>query len=259
MRQIKRYKFSYQTIVTYRSMVWCYHFMLRCTPREESFQRLKEHQLHLMSPAVINSDKDVFGNTIHYGFLNEAHDIFVVSSNGVVECSEYKIEDSAPKAIYLAATHLTAPSAELSKFNASIDATGSPLQIAQSLSSALHNYMTYSAGATTITTTAAEGFNFREGVCQDFSHILIAMCRERAIFARYIVGFVVGTGQTHAWVEVWCDGVWYGVDPTHHRMVEDGYIKLAHGRDAADCSVVRGSKQGLALHITQIRVVVEEI
>ncbi len=254
----RRYKFSYQTIVTYRSMVSTYHFLLRCTPSNADFQRLKEHQLHLMAPAVISSDVDIFGNLFHYGYLNEGHDIFVVASNGVVECGEYKIEDLAPKAFYKADTHLTQGSSAISQFNRSVEASGSPLEVSLVLAEALHSYMTYSPGATSILTTAAESFDLAAGVCQDFSHILLVMCRERAIFARYVVGFVMGTGETHAWVEVWCEGAWYGVDPTHNRAAQEGYVKLSHGRDAADCSVIRGSKRGLASHTTQIRVVVEE-
>ncbi|MFI3281383.1 MAG: transglutaminase family protein [Rikenellaceae bacterium] len=259
MAERKRYKFSYQTIVTYQSMVSVYHFMLRCTPCDQPQQRLKEYQLHLMAPATLRRDVDIFGNVIHYGFLNEMHDIFVVASNGVVECGDYKIEESAPKPLFRVASPLTQADSSISAFNRGVDAAGSPLEIAQVLSSAIHHHMSYSAGATSVTTTAAESFAIGAGVCQDFSHILLAMCRERAIFARYVVGFVVGTGETHAWIEVWSDGAWYGVDPTHNRVAEQGYIKLSHGRDAADCSVIRGSKRGMASHTTQIRVVVEEI
>ncbi|MFR9524130.1 MAG: transglutaminase domain-containing protein [Rikenellaceae bacterium] len=259
MTSIKRYKFSYQTIVTYQSMVAAYHFMLRCTPCDLPMQRLKECQLHLLSPAVISRSEDAFGNVIHYGYLNEAHDIFVVASNGVVERGDYRIEDAKPQGFYRAQSHLTHLDSALSQFNRSLEAEGDHFEVAVALSQAVHRRMVYCAGVTSFDTTAAEALSYGEGVCQDFSHILLALCRERAIFARYVVGFVVGTGATHAWVEVWCDGVWRGVDPTHNQVAGDGYIKLSHGRDAADCSVIRGTKKGLAPHATQIRVVVEEI
>ncbi len=259
MERKREYKFSYQTIVTYSSMVSSYHFLLRCTPSEESFQQIKEHQLQLLAPEKITLSRDAFGNVIHYGHLNDRHDLFVVASNGVVACDKYQIEESAPKIIYKTPTHLTLVDAEMLNFNRSVRCSGSTLETAMALSQALFNYMIYMPGKTSVGTTSIESFGMAAGVCQDFSHILIALCRERAIFARYVVGFVVGTGETHAWVEVWCDGVWYGVDPTHNRKVESGYIKLSHGRDADDCSVVRGTMRGSASHSTQIRVVVEEI
>ncbi len=81
----------------------------------------------------------------------------------------------------------------------------------------------------------------------------------RSLHARYVMGYVIGEGETHAWVEVWSDGAWYGVDPTHNCVVESGYIKVAHGRDAADCSVVRGMRKGVSATASQVRVVVEEI
>lgn len=259
MNQRKKYKFSYQTIVSYQNMVSNYHFLLRCTPLNLPFQAIAECQLHLLAPAKITNDQDVFGNNIHYGYLNEAHDIFVVASNGIAECDKYMIEESKPEGFYKAGSHLTFADKALSKFNRDIEATGNDREVALSLCEVLHNHMSYTPGSTLVSTTAAKSFELGEGVCQDFAHILISMCRERDIFARYVVGFVVGTGETHAWVEVWCDGVWWGIDPTHNRLIEEGYIKLAHGRDAADCSVIRGAKRGSSAHSTQIRVVVEEL
>ncbi|MFI3304942.1 MAG: transglutaminase family protein [Rikenellaceae bacterium] len=257
----RRYRYSYQTIERYDSMVTNYHFQLRCTPYAHPFQRLISSQLQLLSGVNVCSSVDTFGNTIDYGTLREPHDLFVVSANGVVECDDYMIEDSTPSHLYRTPTRLTAISPELSKLNLSCITSGTSRDVAELLSHAIFRHMSYTPCATTVTTTAAESFTLTEGVCQDFSHILIALCRERAIFVRYVVGYVIGTGETHAWVEVWSDGVWYGIDPTHDKMIEgaDGYIKVAHGRDAADCSVVRGMRQGITSNTTQIRVMVEEM
>ena len=65
-----------------------------------------------------------------------------------------------------------------------------------------------------------------KGVCQDYSHILIALCRKYKIPARYVVGMIIGEGATHAWVEVYYDGCWYGLDPTHNKEVDDYFIKI---------------------------------
>ncbi|MFI3285487.1 MAG: transglutaminase family protein [Rikenellaceae bacterium] len=259
MNNLKRYKFSYQTIVSYKSMVSAYHFLLRCTPCDIPSQHLSEHQLHLLAPAKISSELDTFGNIIHYGYFNESHDIFVIASNGIVECGDYRIEEPQPKPYYRSESHLTQMDRAIAEFGNSIFCEGTPLEVSLALSSALYDYMSYSPGKTSVSTTASNSFAYAEGVCQDFSHILLALCRNRGFYARYVVGFLIGTGETHAWIEVWSEGVWYGIDPTHNRKVERGYIKLSHGRDASDCSVVRGSKRGLSSHTTQIRVVVEEM
>ncbi len=255
----KRYKFSYQTIITYQSMVSHYHFLLRCTPFDIPCQRIEEQQLHLLAPAKITCQSDTFGNTIHYGYLNEEHDLFVVASNGIIECSRYMVEDKSPMAYYLSETALTRADKAITEFNKSIDSEKDSLATAIAISAKLHAKIKYQSGATSIETSASESFEQGRGVCQDYAHILITLCRQRGVHARYVVGLVVGTGETHAWVEIWSDGRWWGVDPTHDKFIEYDYIKLAHGRDAADTSVVRGVKHGLAAHSTQIRVVVEEL
>ncbi|MFI3304378.1 MAG: transglutaminase family protein [Rikenellaceae bacterium] len=257
----RRYRYSYQTIERYDSMVSNYHFQLRCTPYNLPFQRVEQFQLQLLSGVKMCNSTDTFGNTIYYGMLRECHDLFVVSANGTVECDNYQIEDKTPRKIFLSNTHLTQTSPEISQFNREIIVEGSPKEIAATIAHKIFSVMEYSTAVTNVETTAAQSFEIRAGVCQDYSHILIAMCRERAIFARYVVGYVVGTGETHAWVEVWSDGFWYGVDPTHNKTIEEaeGYIKVSHGRDAADCSVVRGIRRGVTSHTSQIRVMVEEI
>jgi len=54
----------------------------------------------------------------------------------------------------------------------------------------------------------------------------------------------VERGATHAWVEVYHDERWIGLDPTHNRMVDDNYITIAHGRDYRDCMLDIGIFSG---------------
>ena len=98
-----------------------------------------------------------------------------------------------------------------------------------------------------------------KGVCQDYAHILIALCHMDGIGARYVVGFMIGEGATHAWVEIMCGGYWYGLDPTNNLMVDETYIKLSHGRDYNDCTVVRGSFYRQASQHQEVYVSVEEL
>ena len=59
------------------------------------------------------------------------------------------------------------------------------------------------------------------GVCQDYSHIMIALCQMSRIPARYVVGMLMGEGLSHAWVEIYDGGAWRGIDPTNHTIVGD--------------------------------------
>lgn len=105
----------------------------------------------------------------------------------------------------------------------------------------LYQRLSYVQGQTHVGTTAAEAFALSGGVCQDYAHIFVAMCRLAGFPAKYVAGMAVGEGATHAWAEVWQDGAWTAYDPTHDCMADDRYIKLSHGRDFIDCSVDRGS------------------
>ena len=71
------------------------------------------------------------------------------------------------------------------------------------------------------------------------------------IDARYIAGLLGGEGATHAWVEVYQDGRWVGLDPTHNRLVDDSYITIAHGRDYRDCMLDIGIFSGYNVQQSQ--------
>lgn len=256
---MRSYRYSYQTIVRYSSSVSHHHFLLRCTPREDGNQRIVERDINLLSSSHVTNSTDTFGNVIHYGSMVKRHDIFVIASSGIVECGDYCVEDNSPKQIYLAATSMTTCDGKMATFVDRLETKGNPLDQAIAVADAIYHYMSYAPGVTNTETRAADSFRLGVGVCQDFAHILIAMCRRLGIYARYAAGFVVGTGETHAWVEVYENGVWYGIDPTNNLFIVNDYIKVAHGRDAADCSVSRGVHRGIANQNTEVRVTLEPL
>ena len=116
----------------------------------------------------------------------------------------------------------------------------------------------YLPKTTDVNTTAEEAFVQGYGVCQDYAHIYISFLHMAGIPARYVTGFIVGEGESHAWVEVLCNDKWYGFDPTHNRRVNDEYIKIGIGRDAKDCMINRGIMHGGGLHTQKVTVQVKE-
>ena len=98
----------------------------------------------------------------------------------------------------------------------------------------------YSSGETTLQTGASEVLGNRRGVCQDFAHAMIALCRSARVPARYVSGFNVGEGAMHAWVETLCDGAWHAFDPTHGCATSESCVVVAVGRDFRDVSPLRG-------------------
>lgn len=66
----------------------------------------------------------------------------------------------------------------------------------------VYQYMTYTKGVTNVKTTSEEAAALKKGVCQDYAHVMIALCRMEGLTARYVTGFLIGEGESHAWVEV---------------------------------------------------------
>jgi len=122
----------------------------------------------------------------------------------------------------------------------------------------------YETGATAIGVTTDEVLERRSGVCQDYSHLLVALCRANGIPARYVSGYFFAAGddasaagddvalrtvqvQTHAWVEVAVPGAgWWAVDPTNQQPVGERHITIGRGREYDDVPPFRGVYTGEA-------------
>jgi transglutaminase-like putative cysteine protease len=143
---------------------------------------------------------------------------------------------------YLYQSEFTAPDDGLEKFYSELKDRyiGSVSDRAEFFCDILSDLIEYRKGVTTTSTTAAEAFAMRAGVCQDFSHILISLLRMDGIPARYIAGLAFCDGETHSWVEYWTGSRWEGIDPANNCPVNDDYLVISMGRDFRDCAIDRG-------------------
>jgi len=105
----------------------------------------------------------------------------------------------------------------------------------------------FKAGVTHIGTFLDEIIEKRHGVCQDFSHLFIAIARKNGIPTRYVSGYLhqgdgyFGDSQMHAWVEAFVPKVgWVGYDPTNSILANHNHIKVCHGKDYNDCAPLKG-------------------
>ncbi len=108
-------------------------------------------------------------------------------------------------------------------------------------------HLKYESFSTHVHTHMTEVMKDRRGVCQDFAHLLIGLCRALKIPARYVSGYLATdrASATHAWVEVFIPGHgWRGLDPTHNRQTGETYVKIGHGRDYADVPPISGYYHG---------------
>ncbi len=255
---MRRYLYNYRTSIQFSSQVCRHFFKLRCLPCDNACQWVVRHSFSVHTADYIAFDKDVWGNSVQYGSRMDWQDSFDFVSSGEVRLQPYSIHENEVSDIFRLQSALTRISPEMKEF-AEMTSCRTVLERAVDYSHRIFEYMCYSPGVTNPRTTAADAFVQRSGVCQDYAHILIALCRANGIPARYVDGFIQGEGETHAWVEVYDKGAWWGIDPTNDVFIEYGYIKLSHGRDANDCPVNRGVFTGTAMQNTSIQVVVNEI
>ena len=129
------------------------------------------------------------------------------------------------------------------------------------LARSIHAEYTYDTRATIVTTPLAEVLAHRRGVCQDFAHLMLAVCRAVGVPARYVSGYLYtekpseGNGAMHAWTEAYIPSCgWIGFDPTHGLLVDHQYVKVAVGRTYADVPPTRGMFRGPQEHSIAVRV-----
>jgi transglutaminase-like putative cysteine protease len=132
---------------------------------------------------------------------------------------------------------------------------------ARALMEDVHARVAFRPGATTTEVTAAEAFARGAGVCQDHAHIVLSAARAADIPARYVSGYL-HTGKaaepaSHAWVEVFEDGGWLGIDPANGVLADDRYVRVAAGLDYEDVAPVRGVRLGEAAERLDVRVDVQ--
>ncbi|MCO8125259.1 transglutaminase family protein [Stieleria sp. TO1_6] len=99
----------------------------------------------------------------------------------------------------------------------------------------VNSHLDYTPGSTNTSTTATDVLLQRTGVCRDYAHLAVSLCRGIGIPARYVCGYAVGLQPPdfHGFMEAFLDGRWYLFDPT--KLAETtGLVRIGVGRDAAD-------------------------
>jgi transglutaminase-like putative cysteine protease len=135
-------------------------------------------------------------------------------------------------------------------------------QAARALMRFVHGHLAYLPASTNVHTHVREVLAQRRGVCQDFAHVMLGLCRALKMPARYVSGYlaVEKARATHAWVEVWIPSVgWLALDPTHNRQIDETYIKIGAGRDYADVPPVTGYYKGTLERKLEVEVQIEAI
>lgn len=235
---MKKYEFTFSANWVFDAPVSNHHFLLRCMPGTYSFQRTYAHKLTVSPFAALSRVEDGYGNELYAGSLKKPHSSFGFTATGFVLCSKYLIHEPLDR-LFLYPSDFTRPDGSMRLLLGELELPADAWDRAMRLCKFVHDIMEYAPGATAVDTTAADALLNRQGVSRDFVHVYLTLCHLSRLPARYVVGLCRGVARAHVWAEVYVNGAWYAMDPTLGCAAEEGYLKIAHGRDYADCAVDR--------------------
>ncbi len=222
-------------------------------PARHGNQYLRAHRLEVTGAKVRRRvRRDAAGNVVALLQAERVPEAIEFRLAAVLE----RIRDDGPAVLAAAAlrsprllrpTRLTAADERLTAMAADIVRTN-PEDTAERICAAVFEAISYEFGITKVTTTAAEALAGGRGVCQDFAHVMLALCHLLRLPARYVSGHLLGQGGTHAWVEVIVPRADHAeaiaFDPCNGHRTDGGYVTVATGRDYSDVAPTSGSYVG---------------
>jgi transglutaminase-like putative cysteine protease len=278
------------------------HLAYLC-PRDCEGQRVESAQLDIEpTPSHQRAEVDAFGNRRVAFTLAAPHRALMVRLRSQVRVNPPPVIDPGTTAPWEAvrerlrfvaggrfepAAEFVAPSPYVPRLDAlrewaapSFTAGRAVADLAIDLMARVHREFAYRSASTTLDTPLAEVLDRREGVCQDFAHLMIGALRAYGLAARYISGYLLtttvqggaplgGAGPTvplmgadasHAWLAVWCpfadgrEALWLELDPTNDRLAGAEHMRLGVGRDYGDVTPLRGVILGGGAHTLSVRV-----
>ena len=288
-----KYRVHHTTRYRYGSGVALASHMLHLRPRPLPFQQVRETTLIPQpGPARVSEGHDHFGNRVTWMFMEALHESFAVSAESVVDVQFPAAPEAkttlpweqvaalaaqggahAGAAEFLFASPMCASEPGARDYVQVSFPAGRPvMEGVVDLLDRMARDFSFRAGVTTLATPIAKVLASREGVCQDFSHLMISGLRGVGLPARYVSGYIRtrpppgqlrrrGSDQSHAWVSVWMgpEHGWLDVDPTNRLVVTNEHVVLGWGRDFGDVSPMRGMILGGGSHTLEVTVDLEPV
>ncbi|MCD8348531.1 MAG: transglutaminase family protein [Lachnospiraceae bacterium] len=280
--------FEYDMHLDFAPPVEEHRFTLKCIPLTDERQLINRLDVEVYPKEFLSTDKDSFGNYSIYGYTKGKHDRFFARVRGQARTGlapYLTAKEEHQVGLFKYQTDYTRPGPAILKFAKQFESAAEKYQksgdenqprfpereitstsnataifdFAITLMHGLYENFSYVQGVTDVRTTAEEAMALGRGVCQDYSHILLSLCRIWRIPCRYVVGMLIGEGLSHAWVEVYSGGRWYALDPTNNLIVDDQHIKISAGRDYHDCIVSQGVFVGRTTQTQTVAVRVKEM
>lgn len=258
-----RFQIHHRTRYLYDSPVRESYNEVRLKPVSNEHQTVESFLLKILPACPLKHYEDFYRNCIHLFEIPEAHSTLLIDATTRVSTRSHALALEAasvpmtrlPECAqmercfdYLLPTRYV--DLDPATWRLALDITAGQTDIWQAavaLMRHVHSNFTYTPQSTTVHTRMSEVFNLRRGVCQDFAHVLLGLCRSLKIPALYVSGYLATerASATHAWIEVFLPDLgWQPLDPTHNCVADETYVKIAVGRDYADVTPVRGHYKG---------------
>jgi len=270
-----RYRIRHRTSYRYAAPAFESFNEVRLQPLAGPTQTLLDFDLSIEPPATVISFRDYHGNAVHDFGVAYLHDSLVIESTsdvvthagadeplaGPVEgeqdvspllrdlAGDAALEDELAEflgpSVFVPLADESAGIAEALR----VEAPGATaLDFFRRAAAHVRDHLDYVLGTTTVESSVAEVLAGGSGVCQDFAHVLVSLCRHVGLPARYVSGYLGGVSvasASHAWVEAYIPPYgWIGVDATLGTPCTGQHVKLGVGRDYADVAVLRGTYHG---------------
>jgi transglutaminase-like putative cysteine protease len=247
---------------------------VRLQPRSDGDQRCLNFTLTVDPPASVMLYRDFSGNTVHHFDIAGSHAQVKVIAQSTVEVQTVAPTRAADSGDWadldalaaggdywemLLPSHFVRPGDLLMQLAKELgcERRGNPLSLLSELNEAIYELFEYVPNSTKVDSPIEEALQTRQGVCQDFAHIMIALVRRMEIPCRYVSGYMFHRdedtkdrsleGASHAWVEALIPRLgWVAFDPTNNLVGADRHIRVAIGRDYADVPPTRGVYKGEA-------------
>jgi transglutaminase-like putative cysteine protease len=247
---------------------------VRLQPRSDGEQRCLNFALDVDPAANLMQYRDFAGNTVHHFDIAGRHTRVKVTAQSAVEVQSATSPRAADSGDWadldalvtgndhwemLLPSHFAHSSKPLERLAKELrcERRGNPLALLTELNEAIYTLFAYVPNSTKVDSPIEEALKARQGVCQDFAHLMIALVRPLNIPCRYVSGYMFHRdqdekdrsleGASHAWVEALVPGLgWVAFDPTNNLVGGDRHIRVAIGRDYADVPPTRGVYKGEA-------------
>jgi transglutaminase-like putative cysteine protease len=270
---------QHETRFTYPETVAEAVVEVRMEPGSDADQSCRSFHLAVTPPVEVQRYQDGLGNRVHHFNVLAGHDEVRILAAAIVQTHPRTVDPLTCRAVYppdgenvdleqLDFLSFRGPVRATARLAPVLDALcpvqGMPLgELVVAVRRHIHDRFEYARDVTLASSPVDDLLSHGKGVCQDFTHLMLAVLRSFGVPARYVSGYIHRPNkdsQSHAWCEAWLPDLgWVGLDPTNDCLAGEHFVKVAVGRDFTDVPPNKGIYRGRAEETIHVRVETREL